>query len=56
MTRTPKRSTISNALAARFPVTLTAADLLASAAVADIDPPEPIDFMVEARARTCAYV
>jgi hypothetical protein len=47
MTGTPKRSTIPNSLAARFPVTLTAADLLGS----DADPPEPIDFTPVPRLR-----
>jgi hypothetical protein len=51
MTRTPKRSTLSNQLVARYPVTLTAADLLASPAVADPDPPEPIDFTPVPRLR-----
>ena len=52
MTRTSKRSTIANSLAARFPVTLTAAELLASPAVAqDVDPPEPIDFTPVTRLR-----
>lgn len=51
MSRTPKRSTLSNALVARYPVTLTAADLLASPAVADEDPPEPIDFTPVPRLR-----
>jgi hypothetical protein len=52
MTRTQKRSTVHNSLAARFPVTLTAAELLASPAVAkDVDPPEPIDFAPVPRLR-----
>ena len=51
MTRSPKRSTIPNSLAARFPVTLTAAELLASPAVTDMDPPEPIDFTPVPRRR-----
>ena len=52
MPRTPKRSTIPNSLAARFPVTLSAAELLASPAVAqDVDPPEPIDFTPVPRLR-----
>lgn len=50
MSRTPKRSTLSNALLARFPVTLTAADLLASAG-AELDAPEPIDFTPVPRRR-----
>lgn len=51
MTRTPKRSILSNALVARFPVTLTAADLLASLGAAEDDPPEPIDFSPVPRRR-----
>ena len=51
MTRTSKRSTLTNALVARFPVTLTAADLLASPAVTDVDPPEPIEFAAVPRRR-----
>jgi hypothetical protein len=52
MPRTPKRSTIPNSLAARYPVTLTAAQLLASPAVAqDVDPPDPIDFTPVPRLR-----
>ena len=43
-------STLNNALLARFPVTLTAADLLASTG-ADADPPEPIDFTPVPRLR-----
>jgi hypothetical protein len=51
MTRTPKRSTLPNQLLARYPVTLTAADLLASPAVTDVDPPDPIDFTPVPRLR-----
>lgn len=51
LTRTPKRSTVTNALAGRFPVTLTAADLIASPAVTDVDPPQPIDFVAVPRRR-----
>jgi hypothetical protein len=52
MTRTPKRNTLRNALLARYSVTLTAADLLASPAVpGDPDPPEPIDFTPVPRLR-----
>lgn len=48
----PKRSTLSNALIDRYPVTLTAADLLASAAITEADdPPEPIDFLPVPRRR-----
>jgi hypothetical protein len=50
MTRTPKRSALSNELVARFPVTLTAADLLACVG-ADDDTPEPIDFTPVPRLR-----
>jgi hypothetical protein len=45
-----KRSTIPNALLARYPVTLTAADLLAAVG-AEHDPPEPIDFTPVPRLR-----
>lgn len=51
MTRTANRSTLSNALLARYPVTLTAADLLRSVAGDGIDPPEPIDFTPVPRRR-----
>lgn len=50
MTRTPKRSTLSNQLVARYPVTLSAADLLAATG-AEEDPPEPIDFTPVPRRR-----
>jgi hypothetical protein len=50
MTRTPTRSTLSNQLVARYPVTLTAADLLASQG-AEEDSPEPIDFTPVPRLR-----
>src|SRR5690349_12667157 len=50
MTRTPKRSTISNSLLARYPVTLTAADLLAAHG-AEQDALEPIDFTPVPRLR-----
>ena len=50
MTRTPRRSSLSNELVARYPVTLTAADLLASAGAED-DPPEPIEFTPVPRLR-----
>lgn len=49
MSRTPKRSTLSNALVARYPVTLTAADLFASRGV--MDEPDPIDFTPVPRRR-----
>lgn len=51
MTRTPNRSTIPNSLAARYAVTLTAADLLASSGAAGEPPPEPIDFTPVPRLR-----
>lgn len=50
MARTPKRSTLSNELIARYPVTLSAADLLASAGAVE-DQPEPIDFTPVPRRR-----
>ena len=50
MTRTPKRSTLSNQLLARYPVTLSAADLLAATG-AEEDLPEPIDFTPVPRLR-----
>ena len=49
--RIPKRSTLSNQLLARYPITLTAADLLASQGGADANPPEPIDFTPVPRQR-----
>ena len=51
MSSTSKRSTFSNELVARYPITLTAADLLASAAVSQEDVPEPIDFTPVPRRR-----
>jgi len=51
MTRTPKRSNLANALAARFPVTLTAEELLACSPYAERDLPEPIDFVLVPRLR-----
>lgn len=51
MSRTPKRSTLPNTLLARYPVTLTAADILAPSAAAEVDPPEPIDFTPVPRRR-----
>jgi hypothetical protein len=51
MTGTPRRSTLSNQLLARYPATLTAADLLASSGAAEVDPPEPIDFTPVPRMR-----
>jgi hypothetical protein len=51
MSRTPKRSTLPNQLLARYPVTLTAADLLASVPGAEADEPEPIDFTPVPRKR-----
>lgn len=50
MTRTPKRSTLANQLVARFPVTLTADDLLAPLG-AEQDSPDPIDFTPVPRRR-----
>jgi hypothetical protein len=50
MSRTANRSTVSNALLARFPVILSAADLI-SAAGADQDAPDPIDFTPVPRRR-----
>ena len=50
MTRTSKRSSLSNELVARYPVTLSAADLLASVGVGQ-DTPEPIDFTPVPRLR-----
>jgi hypothetical protein len=50
MTRTPKSSTLSNQFVARYPVTLTAADLLASQG-AEENTPEPIDFTPVPRLR-----
>lgn len=49
MSSTSKRSTLSNALVARYPVTLSAADLLASHP--GVDEPEPIDFAPVPRRR-----
>lgn len=52
MTRAPKRSTVPNSVIERFPVTLSAADLLASPApAADPDPPDPIQFTPVPRLR-----
>jgi hypothetical protein len=51
MTRTSQRSTVPNPLIARYPVTLTAADLLATPAGAGEDTPEPIDFTPVPRLR-----
>jgi hypothetical protein len=51
MTRTPKRSTLSNQLVGRYPVTLSAADLLASSSTTEVDPPKPIDFTPVPRLR-----
>ncbi len=51
MSSTSKRSTFSNELIARYPITLTAADLLASAAVSQEDVPDPIDFAPVPRKR-----
>ena len=50
MTRTPKRSTLSNQLLARYPATLSAADLLAATS-AEEDPIDTIDFMPVPRRR-----
>lgn len=53
MSTTSKRSTLPNPLVARFPVTLSAADILGSAAAAaDGDAPDPIDFTPVVRRRT----
>ena len=51
MTRTPKRSTLPNQLLARYPVTLTAADLLASSSTDADYIPDPIDFTPVPRLR-----
>lgn len=51
MNRTSKRSSVRNSIAARFPVTLTAAEILASASVEQKDEPEPIDFTPVPRLR-----
>lgn len=50
MTRTPKRSGLSNQLLACYPATLSAADLLAATG-GEEDPPEPIDFTPVPRRR-----
>jgi hypothetical protein len=50
MSSTPKRSTLNNELVDRYPVTLSAADLLASTGL-EHDPPEPIDFTPVPRLR-----
>jgi hypothetical protein len=50
MTSSLKRSTIRNSIAARYAVTLTAADLLASTGVRE-DEPDPIDFTPVPRLR-----
>ena len=50
MNRAPKRSTLSNALVARYSVTLSAADLLAAVG-AEHDAPDPIDFTPVPRRR-----
>jgi hypothetical protein len=51
MTRNPKRSTLSNELIARFPVTVTAADLLGSRSALEEDALDRIDFTPVPRRR-----
>jgi hypothetical protein len=51
MTRTPRRSSVANSIAARFPATLTAAELLACSPFVEEDEPEAIGFTPVPRQR-----